>query len=102
MLTDIIRSKQTNPMTTVQHRDEVLRKVNEESRITPSVAMPKFDPNHSFGAELNLVGIVQEHAPKRIAEIGRMMAEHEKKMQILTHERNRLVAMITALEKIEA
>jgi DNA-binding IclR family transcriptional regulator len=102
MFTNLIRSKKTPPMTTAQHRDEVLRTVNEESRITPSVAMPTFDPNHSFGVGVNLVAIVQEHTPKRIAEIGRMMAEHEKKMQILTHERNRLVAMITALEKIEA
>ena len=67
-----------------------------------TVPTPQFDPNQSFGAEVNLVGIVREHAPKRIAEISKHMAACEKKMQVLGDERKQLIALVDALEKAGA
>ena len=64
--------------------------------------LAQFDSNQSFGAAVNLVGIVREHAPKRIAEINKHLAAYEKKMQVLGNERKQLIALVDALEKVGA
>ena len=79
---------------------KLLNNLNAEGGLTSSVFTPPplFDPNQSFGANVNLVNIVREHAPKRIAHIDHELVKLEQKIQVLIGDRKQLVAMVDALE----
>jgi hypothetical protein len=95
-----VKRAKVNSYTKAQ-AEVAIQSLNDEGTV-PTYTSAKFDSNQSFGAEVNLVGIVREHAPKRIAEINKHLAAYEKKMQVLGNERKQLIALVDALEKVGA
>jgi len=60
--------------------------------------MPMFDPNQAIGREFNIITMVKEHAPKRIATIEKEVAQLEKRLQELGKEAGQLEGLVNALK----
>lgn len=64
----------------------------------PQVTSVLPDNPPSAGHEFNLVRIVQDHGPQRIAAIEKEMQKLEQRIATLTKEKNQIAALVAALD----
>ena len=57
-----------------------------------------FDPNAPMGNDFNIILMVKEHAPKRLAAIKVEVALLEKQLHALGYEAGQLEALVNALK----
>lgn len=68
-----------------------------ESPVPVVPELPTFDPNQGVGREFNLVAMVREHAPKRLADIKKEVAKLEKQLHALGLEAGQLEALLKSI-----
>jgi hypothetical protein len=79
-------------------RERILESVTAENPIQHIPAVPFYDPDRSMGHGFNIVKMIEEHAPQRLAAIEDDILKLERQMDDLHTEKARLTRLMLAIQ----
>lgn len=78
-------------------REQVLESVTAENPIQHLPPLPSYDPERSMGYGFNIIKMIEEHAPQRLAAIEDEMMKLQRQMDELHIEKDKLVKLMNAI-----
>jgi hypothetical protein len=64
----------------------------------PAPLPPRPTQAVSFGADFNLIRMVEEYGPKRLAEIAKESEDLERRLDVLSEEARQITKLVAALK----